>query len=144
MRSIKTGHLFIALAAVLGLTTVALFSHDQHATPLKSNPKTETENIIVPLTLIHQGDVISQAEISTVAWPKNLLPKDPSGQPTSLHNLTDIVGRTALEDLFPNEPLFLPMLSGKDSNGGFTAIIPKGMRAVTIAVHRSERRRWLC
>lgn len=129
---IKAGHLFIGLAVIMGLGTLMLF------TSIGKKPKEkvkvervqiETQQIVVPLGTIFQGEVIDVTDVKEVAWPKDFLP---SGQ--SFSDSAMVVGRVAKQDLLPGEPIFIEKVSGPEGRAGLPAIIPPGMRAVTVAV----------
>ena len=127
---IKTGHVFIGLAVVMGLATVGIFNGSKPSTSTgKVVSKVETQDVVVPLVSINEGSTLSREQITVVKWPTDYLPKG-----TVFENADLLVGRVARQDLFPGEPIFKQKVSGDDTHGGLTAIIPKGLRAVTVAV----------
>lgn len=126
---IKTGHVFIGLAVVMGIATVGLFSGGGKPAPRKVEQKIETVDVVVPLVQINQGQTVSMNDVTMVKWPLAFLPK---GQ--TFDKAYAVSGRVARQTLFPGEPIFTQKVSGNDSAGGLTALIPKGKRAVTIAV----------
>lgn len=125
---IKTGHVFIGLAIVMGASTLLLFSGGKREAP-KTQAKVETEKVVVPLIPLSRGQTVSRTDITTVEWPSAFLPKG-----VVFNDPFKVVGRVTKQDLFPGEPIFLQKLSGSNTNGGLPAIIPNGMRAVTISV----------
>jgi Flp pilus assembly protein CpaB len=127
---IKTGHVFIGLAVLMGLLTMFLFGGHKQAPTTAAAPMTiKTENVVVPLAPISEGKTLSMNDITTVKWPSEFLPKG-----SFFAEATQVVGRVTKQDLFPGEPIFKGKLSGSDTNGGLPAVIPTGMRAVTVAV----------
>jgi Flp pilus assembly protein CpaB len=126
---IKTGHIFIGLAVVMGLATVGIFSSNKEDAPRKVVAEVETQNVVVPLVPINQGSTLSRNDVTVVKWPSAYLPKG-----KMFNDAFQLVGRVAKQDLFPGEPIFNQKVSGGDTHGGLTAIIPPGMRAITIAV----------
>lgn len=126
---IKTGHVFIGLAVVMGIATVGLFNGGDKEAPKKVEQKVETTEVVVPLVQINQGETVSLNDIKVVKWPLAFLPKGETFDKAFL-----VSGRVAKQTLFPGEPIFLQKVSGNNSAGGLTALIPKGKRAVTIAV----------
>jgi Flp pilus assembly protein CpaB len=125
---IKTGHLFLGLAVVMFIVTVMIFSGGKKEAP-KVVAKIPTQEVVVPLVPISEGKTLSISDITSVKWPSEFLPKGATFEDTS-----QVVGRVAKQDLFPGEPIFAEKVSGSDTNGGLPAIIPKGMRAVSVAV----------
>lgn len=127
---IKTGHLFLGLAAIMFIITISIFSakKPEIATgrPAEEVP---TIKVVVPLIPISEGKTLSMNDVTAVKWPREFLPKH-----ATFGEVSDVVGRVAKQDLFPGEPIFLEKLSGSDTNGGLPAIIPKGLRAVSVAV----------
>ncbi len=126
---IKTGHIFIGLAVVMGLATLGVMNGGKEDSPKKMEAKVETQDVVVPLVPINQGETLASSDVTVVKWPAAFLPK---GKVFS--NAYELVGRVAKQDLFPGEPIFNQKVSGGETHGGLTALIPKGMRAITIAV----------
>lgn len=127
---IKTGHLFIGMAVVMGIATMGVFSSGGKQTAkAPPAPKVETENVVVPLVQINQGETVSSNDVTIVKWPSAYLPKG-----ATFSDSLKVSGRVAKQTLFPGEPIFMQKVSGSNSEGGLTALIPNGMRAVTVAV----------
>lgn len=126
---IKTGHLFIGLAAVMGVLTLFLFSGNRPNTTKTAAPILKTRNVVVPIASISQGKILTSNDVTAVKWPSDFLPKREVFEETD-----QVVGRVARQDLFPGEPLFREKLSGAGAGSGLPALIPSGMRAVSVAV----------
>ncbi|WP_373532086.1 Flp pilus assembly protein CpaB [Vampirovibrio sp.] len=126
---IKTGHVFIGLAVVMGITTVSLFSGGKPAPKVQAQQKIETVEVVVPLVQINQGQTLSLNDLTRVQWPAAFLPRGETFDKPYM-----VSGRVAKQTLFPGEPIFIQKVSGSNSAGGLTALIPVGKRAVTIAV----------
>jgi pilus assembly protein CpaB len=129
---IKTGHLFIGLAVLMGIITMVLSGGD-HKPPAPTTkieaPALKTQSVVVPLLPIGHGKVLTLNDVTTVKWPSDFAPPN-----EIFEDANDVVGRIAKQDLFPGEPLFKEKLSGSNTGGGMPALIPNGLRAVTIAV----------
>ncbi len=129
---IKTGHLFIGIAVLMGLLTLFMFG-GQKSTPTTASKtevaKIETVSVVVPLVPIPKGKKLTSNDVTSVKWPSDFIPKGNLYSET-----TQVLGRVAMQDLFPGEPVFIEKLSGSNTGGGLPAIIPQGLRAVTIAV----------
>jgi pilus assembly protein CpaB len=126
---IKTGHMFIGSAVVMGIATVILFSGGKPAPKVKTEQKIETVEVVVPLVQVNQGQTLSLNDLTRVQWPAAFLPKGETFKEPYM-----VSGRVARQTLFPGEPIFIQKVSGSNSAGGLTALIPQGKRAVTIAV----------
>ncbi len=128
---IKTGHLFLGLAAIMFIVTVAIFSGQKSAAPVAKATKVKvlTQNIVVPLVPVSEGKTLSMNDVTSVKWPSEFLPKG-----STFSDPYELVGRVAKQDLFPGEPIFAEKVSGSNTRGGLPAVIPPGMRAVSVAV----------
>ncbi|MEB3285972.1 MAG: Flp pilus assembly protein CpaB [Vampirovibrionales bacterium] len=128
---IKTGHLFIGAAIVLGLITMVMFGlmgKPSDEKPGKTLAKVETQPVVVPSIPILKGETLTQDKLRVVKWPSDFLP-----QGATYQTIAPLLGRTPLQDLMPGEPIFSQKISSPDTNG-MPALIPPGMRALTIAV----------
>lgn len=128
---IKTGHVFIGLAVIMGVATIGIFGGGgggKHNNS-KTQEKVETLDVVVPLIQVNEGQTLTRNDITLVKWPSAYIPKG-----NVFEDPYKVVGRVAKQTLFPGEPIFVQKVSGSDSKGGLPAIIPTGMRAVTIAV----------
>ncbi|MGE0199515.1 MAG: Flp pilus assembly protein CpaB [Candidatus Melainabacteria bacterium] len=129
---IKTGHLFIGAAVVMGIITMTLFSSNNGGKkPDKTKPvavEFKTARVVVPLKPIEAGQMVSLDDITTVKWPADYLPKGETYDSPS-----EVAGRIAIQNMFPGEPIYGHKLAGVDT-AGLPALIPPGYRAVTIAV----------
>jgi len=127
---IKTGHVFIGLAVVMGLATVGLYNSSKPADSTKKvEAKVETQDVVVPMNPVNEGTTLTRNDVTVVKWPSAFIPKG-----NVFSDPDTLVGRVAKQDLFPGEPIFKQKVSGSDTHGGLTALIPPGMRAVSIAV----------
>ncbi|HEY9746368.1 MAG TPA: Flp pilus assembly protein CpaB [Oculatellaceae cyanobacterium] len=126
---IKTGHLFLGLAAIMFFITVAMFGGKKPEAAHKAMAEVPTIKVVVPVLPISEGKTLSYNDVTTVKWPREFLPKH-----STFGDVSEVVGRVAKQDLFPGEPIFIEKLSGSDTNGGLPAVIPKGLRAVSVAV----------
>ncbi len=126
---IKAGQLYIVVAVVLGIATVGLFSNGKPSAKPAKVEKIETVDVVVPVVQVNQGQTLSLNDITLVKWPKAFLPQQDTFDKPYL-----VSGRVAKQTLFPGEPIFIQKVSGSNSAGGLTALIPPGKRAVTIAV----------
>jgi pilus assembly protein CpaB len=129
---IKTGHLFLGLAALMFIITVAVFSGGsgkKAAVAPKHVEKVPTQKVVVPLIPVSEGKTLTMNDVTSVEWPSAYLPKG-----ATFEDPYQVTGRVAMQNLFPGEPIFKEKVSGSNTHGGLPAIIPNGLRAVSIAV----------
>lgn len=129
---IRTGHLFIGLAIVMGIITVALlFAAMRGEAPPKvveTRKEVKAEEVVVAMTPILRGEQLSLDNVKTVEWPVDFLPTGAYFESTA-----DVMGRIAVQDMYPGEPVYEQKLAGPDSQG-LPAVIPEGLRAVAVKV----------
>jgi pilus assembly protein CpaB len=86
----------------------------------------ETVPVVVAAVPISRGMTVTADMLAVKEYPKSLVPEG------SLSKSDDAVDRSALTGLSKDEPLLESKLVAKGSGRGFAALIPDGMRAVTI------------
>lgn len=130
---IKTGHLFIGAAIILGLVTMLMVgTMNRHGGKKLQVEKIETIPVVVPTSAVMKGETLTLDKLKVVKWPKGYLPQGATYQTTS-----PLVGRVPLQDLMPGEPIYSQKLSDPNTDG-LTALIPAGHRAITIAVTETK------
>jgi pilus assembly protein CpaB len=127
---IKTGQMFMGAAIIMGLLTVGVFTSDQKKEKKPKTMKIETQSVVVPMVPVKEGQTLSTDDVTAVQWPKAYLPKG-----STFADTYQVIGRIAKQDMYPGEPVYKEKVSGSDTNGGLPAIIPEGMRAVTVDVN---------
>jgi pilus assembly protein CpaB len=94
--------------------------------PAPATTKPETVSVVVAATEINRGQTISQKDLSTREWPKDMIPE---GAITDLKVIED---QTVIVPLIKGDLLLEGKLAPKGSGRGMAAIVSEGMRAVTI------------
>ena len=127
----KPQYIYLALAVLLGLVSLAYINGVvQSARDAEQKAKLiTTQSVFVASHNIAPGAVITEADVKVMEWPAKSLPAG-----ATFNKISDVVGRVAKSEFYFNEPIYESKLSGKDSSGGLTVLIPPGMRAITIAV----------
>jgi len=74
------------------------------------------------------GTVLKDEDVALSDWPGAI----PLGSATKPQ---DLVGRGVISKIYAKEPILENRLAPKGAGGGFAATIPKGMRAVAVAVN---------
>lgn len=89
-------------------------------------PTIEMVSIIVAKTNVSRGQSLSDDLLEQRRWPKESVPEG------ALTDFSSALDRTVLVPLSQGEPLVDSKLAAKGAGRGLAAIIPPGMRAVTI------------
>ena len=126
----KKRTLVVLLLALLS-GSVAAFSVvrylEARPTPLMANTTTTTRPVVVAARQVPLGTTLSEADVQVIQWPANALPQGISSA------VSEVLGRTILDDLEINEPI----LAGKLADTGLKGmipLIPAGMRALSVKV----------
>jgi len=94
----------------------------------KAQVTTQPVDVVVALTMLAQGKPIAVEDLAIMTITTDFLPD---------HAVTDpeaVVGRVARTRILPYETIRTERLAEATTGGGLNAIIPKGMRAVSINV----------
>lgn len=84
--------------------------------------------VVVAAVPVTYGTVLRPEHVRTVTWPANA----PQG---SFSEVAAVVGRAAIVEIVPDEPILEGRLAPVDSMGGLSAVIPRGKRAVSVRVN---------
>jgi pilus assembly protein CpaB len=118
----------LALAIVLGL--VAAFAAKTMVAKKGSiQPNTKFTQVVVAKTNIPPGTELSEADITTVKIEGDV------DLQNAFINPADVLKRVAAQPLYKNHPIFNSLLAPKGTGGGLQALVPDGMRAITIEVN---------
>ncbi len=92
----------------------------------------KTVKVVVAKRDLDAGTQIEAADLLTTTWPAETAPKN------AFSEVKDVVGRTVVGLLVANQPLLDGLMAPIDSPGGLQALVPEGMRAVTVEVNESS------
>lgn len=122
----------VLFALALGCGSIAAVGINQmlaNRHPTVVTVQGETTPILVALTELSMGDLITPEKVKLEPWPKDKLP------PGAITSLPEIEARRTRVKLFPGEPLLEPKLLPKDADiAGASQFIPKGYRVVACKV----------
>jgi pilus assembly protein CpaB len=84
--------------------------------------------MVVATSRLALGTRLQARDLKLIAWPE--------GQrlPGSFSRIEDCVNRAVISSVVENEPILDAELAPKESGAGLSAVIPEGMRAVSIRV----------
>ncbi len=92
-------------------------------------PTFVSQRVVVAVTDLPVGSLLTPLDMQVRMWPENLIP---AGSADSLESL---VGRVLKVEIAAGEPVLESKLAPDGSTGGFSSLIPPGMRAVTVGVN---------
>jgi pilus assembly protein CpaB len=113
-----------ALALVFGVSA-AVGVYLLAASPAAS-PKAEMVSLVVAAADINRGKTLTSELLTHRDWPKEAVPEG------ALTDLAELVDRTATVSLMKGDLLFDGKLAPRGAGRGMAAVIPTGMRAVSI------------
>jgi pilus assembly protein CpaB len=92
-------------------------------------PRAETTGVVVAAQKVALGARLTEKDLTLAPWPKTN-PLEGAFQDPKV-----LVGRAVLVSMQPNEPILESRLAPKEGGAGLQAVIPDGMRAVSIQVN---------
>jgi pilus assembly protein CpaB len=118
----------LAVALILGLilANIVYRAMTQQATVQKV---AATSQIVVAAQQMPLGSRLQTQDLKLINWP--------SDQPLqgACTRIQDCVDRALITPVLPGEPILEGKLAPRDAGAGLPAIIPEGMRAVSVAVN---------
>jgi pilus assembly protein CpaB len=87
-----------------------------------------TSRVVIATAPLQLGTRLQASQLTTVEWPTSA---PLSG---SFTRVEDCVGRALLTDVVPNEPILDQKLAPREAGAGLPAVIPEGMRALSVRV----------
>jgi pilus assembly protein CpaB len=123
--SLKTW-LPLGAAVALGLAALFIVKNGMHSAP--PAPREAVATIVTLKRDVSAGHEISAEDVTASDLSSPVAPlgtfKDP----------TEVIGRVAAVSMSQGQPVLEPMLASKGAVGGLQALVPPGMRAITIDV----------
>jgi len=125
---------FIVLSAVIlsGLATFGLYSYLRQQKERIAQPRTVTRKVVVANLPLPVGKKLEASDLRMSDWPEAIIPVG------SISNASELIGRVVRTETQAGEAFMETKLAPKGSEGGFSSIIPPGMRALTVAVNHSS------
>ncbi len=108
-----------------GLLTWQLSRHLSRPAPVSAT-RLPTRKIVVASKDMQAGDVITAASLKTVDWPSSAIPVG------SFTQQQEVAGRVLLSSISSGELVLTHDLAAPDTGTGLPALIPDGMRAISI------------
>jgi pilus assembly protein CpaB len=89
-----------------------------------------TQNIVVAAVPLQIGARVDESNLKLISWP--------GGEPVSgmFTRIQDCANRALITPVAENEPILEPKLAPLAAGSGLPAVIPEGMRALSVAVNQ--------
>lgn len=117
--------LVFAVAIALGLSTYVYKQFKQVST---AKPRA-TGHIVVAASALQLGTRVEASNLRLISWPAD---EPIAGMFTRIE---DCANRALITPVAANEPILDAKLAPKESGAGLPAVIPEGMRALSVAVN---------
>ncbi|MGA8366575.1 MAG: Flp pilus assembly protein CpaB [Candidatus Acidiferrales bacterium] len=121
--------ILMALGAALPLALLAAFLVHHELSKATARRAIPSIQVVIAAEDLPPGTLLGAENLRQVDWPAA---QAMEGMRTRLE---DCQGRAVLNAVVENEPILEANLAAKDSGAGLPAIIPQGMRAVSVAVN---------
>lgn len=123
--------LFGSLAVFLAKTWLA--SQQVPVTQVAPPPeKIQTETIVIAKKDLNFGEPLTPDVLSEIDWPKG---SKPDGSFATIADINKDGNRVVLTPISPNEPILAWKISGPGARASLSALVGKGLRAVTIRIN---------
>ena len=116
-----------AVAIVIGLVT-ARYVYKRMQEAIATRPVVTTTQIVVAAEPLALGTRLQAGNLRLIAWPAG------TDLPGSFSRIEDCVDRALITSVIENEPILGGKLAPKEGGAGLSAVIPEGMRAVSVRV----------
>lgn len=126
--------LLLLLAAGCGLVaSVAVLAYLNQA-QAHANQVTQqlpTRPVVVAASDLPPAELLHTAQLKVMDWPENLIPVGATG------DIAQVEGRITRTPLVAGQPVLAGQLAPEGTTGGLPALIPVGLRAVTLRVNET-------
>lgn len=116
------------LTVGVGAAVGAAFLLTRYMDARTAAARVPTEQVVVARVGIPPATAIKSEWLTLVEWPTASKPEGTSGEVKSLE------GRVAIGPILKGEPILASKLAQAGANGGLSALVPEGMRAVAVRV----------
>ncbi len=120
--------ILIGLVAV-GLAVVVSMAMYQLLRSARGAQNVPTTNVVVAATDLTVGAKLEERDLRLVRFPSSDLP------PGVFSSTSEVVGRGVIVPMTKNEVVISSKLAGENAGAGMPALIPPGMRAVSVKVN---------
>ena len=114
------------------LATFGSYQYIQKQSNAIEAPEIPLQKVVVARTQLALGTKLKHTDLTLVDWPKNIIPKG------CFSSIVEIEERVVTTDITEGEVILHSKLAPEGSEGGFSSIIPTGMRAITVTVNTAS------
>jgi pilus assembly protein CpaB len=120
----------VLIGAVVALIIGLLASRYVYKKVQQANvaPQPAMSKVVVAATRLQLGARLRPQDLREISWPS----KD--SMPGAFANIQDCAGRAAITTIVENEPILEEKLAPREAGAGLPAVIPEGMRALSVRV----------
>jgi pilus assembly protein CpaB len=118
------GLVAMALAAFVSLSIYRVLTG-----AVKSGQATALTTVVAAANDLPAGSKLNESDLRLVKMPHNDLP------PGSFTSVSEVVGRAVTTPIMKGAPVMLGQLANPNAGAGLPALIPSGMRAVSVKVN---------
>lgn len=86
------------------------------------------KQVVVATTNLPMGRRLTANDVEIAEWPQDMVPRN------SYQDAGMVLGRVLRAEIYSGEAVLERKLAPEGSDGGFSSIIPQGMRALTVSV----------
>jgi pilus assembly protein CpaB len=115
---------FVALALSAGVTYLTY-----RVLQTRLQPAEETVQVVAAAKRLTLGSRLTAEDVKLTAWPKGVVLEGSFPDPAS------VIGRAVIISMMPNEPILESKLAPREAGAGLAAVIPEGMRAISVSVN---------
>jgi len=117
----------LAIAVVLALVASSLVYRQLRRQPVVR--QVAPLQIVVAAQALPLGARLDARSVKLIPWPGDHQP------PGMFTRVEEVLGRALITPLYANEPVLESKLAPREAGAGLPAVIPEGMRAVSVAVN---------
>ena len=117
----------LAIAVVVGLLT-ARYVYKRMRQASASQPAMVVSHVVAAAMPLPLGSRLRAQDLRLIDWPAQ------TALPGSFSRIADCVDRALITAVVENEPILAAKLAPKEAGAGLPAVIPEGMRAVSVRV----------
>lgn len=135
MKLIRIIILTVAAVAAIGAAFMArgLLS-DGPKRAVAKKPQIEVVDVLVAANKLELGTLVKDKDLRWQQWPKKVVAADFIVRGKNGKNRKDITGTAVRSTIVAGEPINLAKLVATDGGGYMAAILPKGMRAISVRI----------
>ena len=122
----------LALALVLGLVAAKVARDMMTRTREEAKEKAKGVRVVVSKVPVQPGQALRMEDLVLAPIAAETGPVNAFASPDAL------AGRAALSPIVPGQPILEDLLAPKDAGRGLQALVPPGMRAVTVQVDETS------